>query len=117
MEALHEHHEHDHHEHHAGTAPRPELGLWGWLVLVGFAMVALSRIITLFAHLDDVDSADRAPVAFAVLGSIVISAGLVGAGLFLRAVSLAIRVALVIGGCFLLLSDSSSLFGLFSRAF
>ena len=99
------------------NASKPELGLWGWLVLVGFGLIALGRLISLMTHFDDVDGGDRAPLLFAVLGGILLSGALVGAGLFLRAVSLPIRVALVLGGSFLLMQDSSSLFGIFSSVF
>ncbi len=99
------------------NASHPSLGLWGWLVIVGFGLVALARIISLLAHFDDIDGADRAPALFSVLGAILLSGALVGAGLFMRAISLGIRVALVLGGSFLLLNDHSGLLPLFSNLF
>ena len=101
----------------ARNAAHPEFGLWGWIILAGFGLLALGRLISLLAHFDDVDGADRAPLLFSVVGAILLSGAMLGAGLFLRSASLAIRAALVIAGSFLLVSDTSSLVGALSRIF
>ena len=86
----------------------PLLGLWGWLVLVGMALVALGVLVSVLSHIGDLDGEDVAPVLFNTLGVILASMALGLAGLFVRGQSTGVRVALVIAGAYLMLAHNGT---------
>lgn len=98
-----------------GSRPEPFLGLWGWLVAVGLALVAVARLISLFSNINDMSNEDVAPALFSTLGSLLAALALAAAGLFSKS-SPGLRVALLLGGCYFLLGSGglASLFGLFA---
>lgn len=96
--------------------PEPFLGLWGWLVAIGLALVAFAHLIRVLSGLGDLPNEDVAPVLFSAIGSILAGLSLAAAGLWGKSPSAGIRVALLLGGCYFMLSGGSiaAFFGLFN---
>lgn len=94
----------------------PFLGMFGWILLLGLAMVGLGALITFSSGLGDMQGEDVLPALLRGLGTLAVAAALAGAGLFAKELAISIRTALLIAGSYFLLSAvglSSFLAGLF----
>lgn len=87
----------------------PNLGLWGWLIVVGLALVALATLIRLLSNLGDLPNDEVAPAVFGTLGHLVAALALVAAGLWWAGGSAGIRTALLLAGCYFMLTTNSLL--------
>ena len=80
----------------------PFLGGFGWLLVIGLAMLAIAAGLG-FAN--DVGNLRGEDIGFALLrgfGSLAVAAALCGAGLFSRELAISIRTALIIAGTYFL---------------
>jgi hypothetical protein len=81
----------------------PFLGGFGWLLVIGLAMLAIAAGLG-FAN--DVGNLQGDDIGFALLrgfGSLAVAAALCGAGLFSRELAISIRTALIIAGTYFLI--------------
>lgn len=85
----------------------PFLGGFGWLVIIGLAVVAIGSVLAFAVDAGEVADEDMGPALLRGFGTLAVAAGLAGAGLFARELALTIRTALVIAGAYFLLAGSS----------
>ena len=82
----------------------PFLGGFGWVLVIGLAMVAIAAVL---GFVDDLGEMRGDQVGMALLrglGSLAVAAAFCGAGLFSRELALGIRTGLIIAGAYFLLS-------------
>ena len=81
----------------------PFLGGFGWLLVIGLAMLAIAAGLGFANDVADMRSED---VGFALLrgfGALAVAVALCGAGLFSRELAISIRTALIIAGTYFLI--------------
>jgi hypothetical protein len=87
----------------------PFLGGFGWVLLIGLAVVAIGAMMTFATEVGDRETGELGLSVLRGFGTLAVAAGFCGAGLFGRELAIGIRTALIIAGTFFLLAAAGTL--------